>query len=51
MSKALFFTAVGKTLLITAAWIVFNLTLLDIMFIMFSVDLMTALIASWIWKD
>lgn len=51
MTRDLFFTALGKTLLLSAAWALFNLTLLDVVFIMFSVDIMTTLIAGWLWKD
>jgi hypothetical protein len=51
MNKALFFTALGKTALVSSAWAIFNLTLLDVIFIMFSVDIITMIIAQWLWKD
>jgi len=51
MSKALLLTAFGKTALISTAWVLFNLTLLDVIFIMFSVDIITMIIAQWIWKE
>ena len=51
MSKARMFDALGKTVLLSIAWSLLNLTFLDVVFIMFSVDILTLLIANWIWKD
>ena len=51
MSKARMFDALGKTVLLSIAWAVLNLTFLDIVFIMFSVDILTLLIAGWLWND
>ena len=51
MNKALFFTALGKTALVSSAWAIFNLTLLDVIFIMVSVDILTSLIAQSLWGD
>lgn len=51
MTKARIFDALGKTVLLSIAWSVLNLTFLDVVFIMFSVDILTLLIAGWLWKD
>jgi len=51
MTKARLFDALGKTVLLSIAWSVLNLTLLDMIFIMFSTDIMTLVIAGWLWKD
>ena len=51
MTKAVLLTALGKTVLLSIAWTALNLTFLDAVFIMFSVDIMTALIARQIWGD
>jgi hypothetical protein len=51
MNKARIFDALGKTVLLSIAWSLLNLTFLDVVFIMFSVDIMTLLIAKQIWGD
>ena len=51
MTKARMFDALGKTVLLSIAWSLLNLTFLDVVFIMFSVDIMTLLIAKQIWGD
>jgi hypothetical protein len=51
VTKALLITAAGKTLLLSAAWVLLGLSFIDIVFVMFSVDVLTALIAGWLWGE
>lgn len=44
-------TALIKTALITTAGVLLSLSILDMVFILFSVDIITLLVANWLWKD
>jgi hypothetical protein len=49
--SATMLTALIKTALITTAGVLLSLSILDMVFILFSVDIITLLVANWLWKD
>lgn len=51
MSNAMILSVLGKSLFLVTAWIMLELTFFDMIFIMFSVDVISLLIVNYLWRD